>query len=286
MVARGTTTAEVKSGYGLDAETEAKMLLVAERAVKAQPVELVTTALLGHAVPSGVSADEAVQDIISEQLPRVLALRDEGRLPSLRQVDIFCERGIFELDDSRRVLQAGRDAGLAVNFHGDELAPLGGGKLAGELRAQAMSHCEETDEVGIDAMASAGTVAVLLPTTQQILKLRDPPARRMLDSGVPVALATDFNPNCHLLSMPQVMWQACTSWRMTLEEALAGATLNAAASIGMAETVGSLEVGKAGDLLVLNSSNWKSLVYQLGGERDLIRTVVKGGRAVHGDGSD
>ena len=113
-----------------------------------------------------------------------------------------------------KVLVAARDAGLRPNFHGDELSPeLKSGLLAAEVGAVAMSHCEETDEAGVDAMARAGVVAVLLPTTQQILKLKDPPARRFIEKSVPVALATDFNPNCHVLSMPLVMWQACTSWR-------------------------------------------------------------------------
>merc|ERR1712037_979525 len=176
-------------------------------------------------------------------------------------IDVFCEKGVFEIQDSQRILKAGKAAGFRVNFHGDELNPLGGAEMGAAIQAEAISHLEEISPAGIQAMASSGSVGVILPTTAYILRLKSPPVRDMINCGMVVALGTDFNP------------------KMTLNEALAAATINAAHSIGRGASHGSLQVGKVADMLVLGQQRWEHLVYQLG-SRDVIRHVVKKGTIV------
>lgn len=278
MLKHGTTTVECKSGYGLNTETEVKMLQVLHRAQSFCPIEISPTFCGAHSVPRGATAAQATEDVIHNQLPTILQLRDSGKL-NVENMDVFCEKGVFEIEDSKKILQAGRKAGLRLNFHGDELHPLGGAEMGAQLRAEAISHLEEVSSAGMVDMAAAGTVAVILPSTAYILRLRNPPVRDMINCGVIVALGTDFNPNAHCLSLPLIMHLACVNLRMTLNEALAAATINAAHSLGRSNTHGSIEVGKFGDLLVLSESRWEHLVYQLGSP-EVIRHVVKKGDVV------
>jgi imidazolonepropionase len=179
---------------------------------------------------------------------------------------VFCEKGVFERDDSRRILEAGARAGLKINFHGDELHPMQSGDLAADLHARAISHCEMLTSDDLRAMAAHTPLpifAVLLPTTKYRLKLPNPPARDMITAGVPVALGSDFNPNAHCLSMPMTMNMACVQFGMTMKEALVGATINAAASIDRADTHGSLEVGKVGDLVLMRADQWEQIIYEM-----------------------
>ncbi|TNM91585.1 hypothetical protein fugu_019965 [Takifugu bimaculatus] len=243
MLRAGTTLVECKSGYGLELQTEVKMLEVIEKG-QAQPAH-----------------------------QYLLNLLRSSR----------CAQGVFDLDATRSILQAGKELGLNINFHGDELHPMNSAQLGAELGALAISHLEEVTDEGIAAMATAGTAAVLLPTTAYILRLPQPRARAMLDAGVIVALGSDFNPNAFCCSMPIVMHLACVNMRMTMSEALAAATINAAYALGRSDTHGSLEVGKHGDLLVLNNSRWEHLIYQLGGHRELIRHVVIKGNVINTD---
>uniref|UniRef100_H3D556 Probable imidazolonepropionase n=1 Tax=Tetraodon nigroviridis TaxID=99883 RepID=H3D556_TETNG len=283
MLRAGTTLVECKSGYGLDLQTEVKMLDVIEQARRTQPINISSTYCGAHAVPRGKTVAEATEDILQVQLPRLKELMSAGAL-RVDNIDVFCEQGVFDLDATRSILQAGKDLGLNVNFHGDELHPMNSAQLGAELGALAISHLEEVTDEGIAAMATARTAAVLLPTTAYILRrLPQPRARDMLDAGVIVALGSDFNPNAYCCSMPIVMHLACVNMRMSMAEALAAATINAAYALGRSHTHGSLEVGKHGDLLVLDNSRWEHLIYQLGGHRELIRHVIIKGHLVDTD---
>jgi imidazolonepropionase len=279
MLALGTTTVEAKSGYGLECELEMRLLRVMHRSpVRAHPVELSPTYLGAHSVPKGLSSAEAATDIVDKQIPRLVELR-AANLLACENIDVFVEKGVYSIDDARRILRAGTAANLRINFHGDELNLMRSGELAEELAATAVSHLELVDDAGIDAMQRAGTVAVLLPTTAYVLRLHPPPARKMIERGVAVALGSDFNPNAHCLSMPMAMNMACVLFRMTLNEALVAATINAAASIGRGATHGSIEVGKQADFVITRpGTTWEHLIYEIGDPP--IGTVIKSGEVV------
>ncbi|KAL6054226.1 putative imidazolonepropionase [Balamuthia mandrillaris] len=278
MLQAGTTLVECKTGYGLETDTEMKMLKVLHKAKSQVPVELVTTFLGAHSVPKGKTAAEATEDILHNQLPALAGLRDKGEI-SVDLIDVFLEKGVFGLEETRQILKAGKELGLELNYHGDELSYTQAGELAGELSALAVSHLEKVSAEGISAMAKRPTFAVLLPTTAYILRLEVPPARSLIEGGVPVALGSDFNPNAHCLSMPLVMNLACVTLKMTMNEALVAATINAAGSLGKSATHGSIERGKVGDLLLIDAPRWEHLVYQLG-DPPLSR-VFKRGRLVY-----
>ncbi|KAL3048280.1 probable imidazolonepropionase [Trematomus bernacchii] len=283
MQRAGTTLVECKSGYGLDLHTELKMLQVIEEARNTLPINISSTYCGAHAVPKGKTVEEATEDILQVQLPRLKEQMSAGTL-RVDNIDVFCEEGVFDLSSTRRILQAGKDLGLNINFHGDELHPMNSAQLGAELGASAISHLEEVTDQGIAAMATARTAAVLLPTTAYILRLPQPRARDMLEAGVIVALGSDFNPNAYCCSMPIVMHLACVNMRMSMPEALAAATINAAYALGCSHTHGSLEVNKHGDLLVLNTTRWEHLIYQLGGHQELIRyVIIKGNIVVDND---
>ncbi|KAL0962902.1 hypothetical protein UPYG_G00346920 [Umbra pygmaea] len=280
MQRAGTTLVECKSGYGLELQTELKMLEVIEAARCTLPINISSTFCGAHAVPKGKTAAEATTDILQVQLPRLRERMSAGAL-QVDNIDVFCEQGVFDLASTRAILQAGLDMGLNINFHGDELHPMNSAQLGAELGALAISHLEEVSDEGIAAMATAKTAAVLLPTTAYILRLPQPRARDMLEAGVIVALGSDFNPNAYCCSMPMVMHLACVNMRMSMSEALAAATINAAYALGRSHTHGSLEVNKHGDLLVLNAPRWEHLIYQLGGHQEVIRYVVIKGNVVY-----
>lgn len=279
MQRAGTTLVECKSGYGLELQTELKMLEVIEEARNSLPINISSTYCGAHAVPKGKTVEEATEDILQVQLPRLKEKMSAGTL-RVDNIDVFCEQGVFDLSSTRSILQAGKDMGLNINFHGDELHPMNSAQLGAELGALAISHLEEVTDEGIAAMATSKTAAVLLPTTAYILRLPQPRARDMLDAGVIVALGSDFNPNAYCCSMPIVMHLACVNMKMSMPEALAAATINAAYALGRSHTHGSLEVDKHGDLLILETTRWEHLIYQLGGHQELIRYVVIKGKVV------
>ncbi|XP_056280676.1 probable imidazolonepropionase [Pseudoliparis swirei] len=279
MQRAGTTLVECKSGYGLELQAELKMLEVIEEAARTTPINISSTYCGAHAVPRGKTVAEATEDILQVQLPALKERMSAGTL-SVHNIDVFCEEGVFDLRATRSILQAGKELGLDINFHGDELHPMNSAQLGAELGALAISHLEEVTDEGIAAMATTRTAAVLLPTTAYILRLPQPRARDMLDAGVIVALGSDFNPNAYCCSMPMVMHLACVNMRMSMPEALAAATINAAYALRRSHTHGSLEVGKHGDLLVLHATRWEHLIYQLGGHQELIRYVVVKGNVI------
>jgi imidazolonepropionase len=275
MLRCGTTTAEVKSGYGLTIGSELKMLRAIRALSGTQPIELVPTFLGAHAIPIEHRSDREayVRLVVEEMIPRVAGER------LATWCDVFCEEGAFTVDESRRILEAGRRAGLGLRVHADELAPSGGARLAAELGARSADHLVHANRDAARALAAAGTVATLLPAASFYLKLgRFAPARLLIDEGVPVALGTDLNPGGGFSpSMPFAVTLACFGMGMTLEEALVAATINAACSIDRQAVVGSLEPGKQMDAVVVNGSP----VELLRAGAAAVRTVIKRGSVVH-----
>lgn len=274
MLAFGTTTAEAKSGYGLDRETELRMLRAIKALAAEQPIELTATFMGAHEVPveyRGRRADYT-KLVIDEMIPAVAA---EGLA---EWCDVFCETGVFTPEESQAILEAGRRHGLKPRIHADELGLSGGAGVAATVGARSADHLIFVDKPHARRMADAGVVATLLPAAAFFLKLgRFAPARMLIDQGVAVALATDLNPGGGFTtSMPFVMSLACFGMNMTLEEALVGATINAAAAIDRADTVGSLESGKQLDAVVVDGA----LADLIRVGAPVIRHVVKRGRIV------
>jgi imidazolonepropionase len=276
MLRHGTTTVEIKSGYGLSVAEELKLLEVARALAERGPQTIVATVLGAHAVPPEWrhAPEGYVAQVIQELLPRVAAA-DLARF-----CDVFCERGVFSVEQSRRILQAGAALGLRPKIHAEQKSAFGGTQLAAELGAVSADHLEYASEADIAALATAGTVAVLLPGAAFVLgEERLAPARALVAAGVPVALATDFNPGtCPILSMPLIIGLACLRRQLTPAEAVVAATRNAAYALGLGDDLGSLEVGKRADLVVLDAPAPGHLPYWFG--RNLVRTVVKDGRIV------
>ncbi|MCU0292521.1 MAG: imidazolonepropionase [Thermoanaerobaculaceae bacterium] len=269
----GTTTTEAKSGYGLNLPDELKQLRVLGRAAEQHPVEVVATAMPAHEVPSEWRHDpEGYVRLVVEEIHPAIAAAGlaEG-------VDVFSEKGVFSPEQTRRLLADTGRFGWRIHLHADELCNLGGAELAAELGAASASHLLHVSDAGIAALAAAGTVAVALPGVSFFLRDRFAPVRKLVEAGVPVALATDCNPgSSHTESMPQILALACMGAGLYAEEALVAATLNAAAALGRADRLGSIETGKRADLVVLDAPDPKHLVYHFG--VNLVRHVVKAGR--------
>jgi imidazolonepropionase len=284
MLRHGVTTIEAKSGYGLDLATELRLVDVAERLGREGPVDVVPTFLGAHAVPAEYrgrsdGTEAYVQSVIEEQLPGIAA---HGRA---RFCDVFCEEGVFSADQARRILDSARRLGLAPRLHADELTASGGAELAAEIGAVSADHLSAPSEAGLDALAAAATserpvVATLLPATTWFLMSDHPaPARAMIDRGIPVAIGTDFNPGTSpTASLPLAMTVACLELGLSPAEALAATTINAAYAVGLGEEIGSIEVGKAADLVLWNTPTTEEIPYWMGA--NLVRTVVKRGRIV------
>ena len=248
MLRAGTTTAESKSGYGLDTETEIRMLRVSRGLSAMQPIELSTTFMGAHEVPPEFRGRQAdyVRHVIDEMLPAAAEYAE--------WCDVFCDRGFFTPEESTAILQAGRDLGLKPRIHADELAASGGAQVAAVVGARSADHLVHATPEGMAAMAAAGVIATLLPCAAFYLKLgRFAPARELIAAGVPVALATDINPGGGFSpSMPFAMTLGCFAMGLTFEEALVAATINAAASLDRQDAIGSLEPGKQFDAVLID----------------------------------
>lgn len=273
MLAFGTTTCEAKSGYGLCLAEELKQLRAIRDLDKSHPIDLVPTFMGAHALPEEYKEDrEAYIRLICEEMIPAVAAEKLARF-----CDVFCETGVFTPEESRRILNAGKAHGLAPKMHADEIDPIGGSRMAGEVGAVSAEHLIVCPPEGIAAMAKSGTVACLLPATSLYLGAAFSPAREMVSAGVPVAMATDFNPgSCPCLNMQLVMNLGCLRYRLTPEEVLTAVTLNGAAAIGMADTVGSVEAGKLGDLVIWEAKDLNYICYRMGS--NLVGTVIKRGR--------
>ncbi len=279
MLEHGTTTVEVKSGYGLSLDAELKMLRVIARLSAHHAVDVVPTFLGAHEFPDEWREDREgyVDHLIDEVIPVVAK---EGLAEFC---DVFCEEGVFTVEQSRRLLLAAAERGLKPKLHADELHPSGGGELAAELGAISADHLVCVSEAGIRAMAAAGVIAVLLPGTTLSLGKRDfAPARRFVEAGVPVALATDCNPGSSMTeSMQIIVSLASMAMRLTPEEALVAATANAAAALNRSDSVGSIERGKLADMVVWDVDDFRAIPYHYG--INLTRHVIKRGAVVSRD---
>jgi len=256
----GTTTVEAKSGYGLTVEDELKILRVMSRLNEETPLEIVPTFLGAHAVPREMDADEYIELVIDEMLPRIAT----EKLAEF--CDVFCERGYFDVKQSRRILTAARELGLRLRIHADQLTSSGGAKLAAELEATTADHLEKTDEQGIAAMKSVGVQPVLLPGSVYALGSTDyPRAREMIETGLAVVLATDFNPGSSPTpSMPMILSVACTQMKMSPAEATTAATINAAYSLSRGSNIGSLERGKLANFSIFDCQDYREIAYWFG----------------------
>jgi len=277
MLEHGTTTIEAKSGYGLTLKDEVKCLQVVKKLNETHPLDLVSTFLGAHAVPpeysDGEQADRYVDLIIDKMIPKVASRK------LAEFCDVFCEKGVFSISQSKRILLRGKEYGLKPKVHADEMTQFGGAELAAEVGAVSAEHLLFASEKGLKKMAKRGVVAVLLPAaafTLMTAKYAD--ARKMISMGVPVALGTDFNPSCWVENQQLIIALACRQMRMTPAEALTAATINAAHAINRARDVGSLEPGKKADVVVLNIPSHEFLGYRFG--VNLVEKVIKDGKLV------
>lgn len=256
----GTTTLESKSGYGLTLEDELKILRVMKRLNQETLLEIVPTFLGAHAVPRKMHADEYVDLVVDEMLPRVTS----GNLAEF--CDVFCERNYFNVDQSRRILSAAKKLGLKLRIHADQLSNSGASTLATELKTTTADHLEETDVRGIALLKSAGVQPVLLPGSVYALgSTHYPRARQMVEAGLSVVIATDFNPGSSPTpSMPMILSLACTQMKMSPAEAISASTINAAYSLGRGDQIGSLERGKFANFAIFDCEDYRELAYWFG----------------------
>ncbi len=261
MLRHGTTTAEIKTGYGLSMKSEITMLDAIQDVEKEHFVDVVPTFMPAHAIPPEFKEDRiGYVRLITEKMIPYVAKRNLARY-----CDVFCEVGYFSIDETREILSIAKNNGMQVKMHAEELSDTGGTELAVELGAVSVDHLEHISERGIEALRSSHTVAVLLPGVSFFLNHSYAPARVLIDAGIPVAIASDFNPgSCMSFSIPLMMTIACTHMRMTPEEAITASTLNAAAAIGMSDRVGSIEVGKKADIVLFDVPNYRFIPYFFG----------------------
>ena len=276
MLRMGVTTMEAKSGYGLDKETELRQLEVAKRLDEMQPIDVISTYLGAHDIAPEYQGDPDgyIDFIIREMLPIV---KERGLA---RNVDIFTEKNVFDLEQSRRLLTAARDMGFATKMHADEIYPLGGAGLAADLGCLSADHLLKISDKDINKMAKSHTVSTLLPLTAFSLMDDYAPARKMIDAGCAVALASDLNPgSCFSCSIPLMIALATIYMHMSVEEAVTALTINAATALGLQDEIGSIEEGKAGDVVILRYPSYKFLSYHFG--MNIVETTVKGGIPYH-----
>ena len=285
LAAHGTTTLELKSGYGLSLDDELKALRVIRRLAVASPLRIISTFLGAHEIPLEYRAaprtrDEYVALLVNEMIPRVAA-------ESLAAfADVFCEPGVYTVAESRRILTAARAAGLGIKLHADELEPGGGAELAAELGATSADHLAAVSDGGIKALAAAGTVATLLPGTMMFLgRTKQAPARAFIDAGAAVALATDFNPGTSpTVNFPLMLTLGVSQLRLTVSEAVVAATVNGAAALGLAYETGQIAPGMSADLALFDIGDIRELPYWYGDHR-CTRSWVRG-IACHGPDGD
>jgi len=275
MLSFGVTTVEGKSGYGLDFDTEIKQLETMKKLGKVHPIDIVSTFLGAHAVPKEYKGNEDafIDYVIDEVMPTVV----EKELAEF--CDIFCEKSVFSVEQSRKLLTKAKEMGLKLKLHADEIVQLGGAELSAELGAISADHLLQASDEGLALMAEKGIVATLLPGTAFSLKADYARGRYMIDNGLSVALATDLNPgSCFTESIPLIFALATLYMKLTTEEAINAFTINAAASLDRADSIGSIDVGKKADIIVLEFPSYKFIPYHIG--VSTVEKVVKNGNLV------
>lgn len=275
MLAFGVTTVEGKSGYGMDKETELKQLEVMKALNEKHDVDVVSTFLGAHATPAEYKGreDDFIDYLIRQVMP---AVKERGLAEFC---DIFCEKNVFDIEQSRRYLQAAKNMGFKLKVHADEIVSFGGAELAAELRAVSADHLLQASDKGIEMMRDNNVVSTLLPCTAFSLKEHYARGRYMIDSGCAVALATDLNPGSSFTcSIPLTFALACIYMQLSPEEAVTALTINGAAAVGRADKIGSIDIGKQGDLIILEFPSYKFLPYNIG--MNIVETVVKKGQIV------
>lgn len=277
MLSKGVTTIEAKSGYGLSLQDEMKILKVMKALQEVHPIEIVPTFLGAHTIPREFrdARTRYIDLLTKEMIPRVA----QERLAEF--CDVFCEEKAFTLEESKKILETGKGYGLKPKIHADQLSPGGGAELAAEVNAFSADHLEHISQTGIERMAEKGVTAVLLPGASFFLSMKKfPPAREMIQKGVYVSLATDLNPGSSMTeSLPLMMTMGCTMYKMVPKEVIQGTTIHAARSMGRENEIGSLEVGKQADILLLAIPNYRYLPYHFG--VDHVEVVIKKGRIVY-----
>lgn len=275
MLEFGTTTVEAKSGYGLTIDAELKQLQVIRELNELHPIDIIPTFLVHTTPPEFSSSQSYVDFVISDMLSRMRGMAE--------YCDIFCEQDVFDIEQSRQVLSAAQNLGFKLKIHADQLNDTGGAQLAASLRATSASHLDHISRVGIEAMADSGTIGVLIPGASFFLGSDTyPPASDMISRGVAVALATDFNPgSCPTESMQIILTLACLHMNMSPVQAICAATINAAHALERGDTIGSLEVGKQADIIILDVLNYKFIPYHFGVNN--VQTVIKKGVIVYSD---
>ncbi len=277
MIEHGVATFEIKSGYGLDTETELKQLRVIKKLMENMPVDIKATFLGAHEIPPEYREDKEkyIEILINEMLP---AAKEQG---IAEYCDIFCEEGVFDVEESRRILTKAKELGFKIRMHADELTPLGGAELAAELGAKSADHLVHISDKGIDAMVSKNVVFVMLPgTTFFLMSQKYAPAKKIAERGGIVALSTDFNPgSSYTHSMPMIITLACLNMGLTIEQAINAATINAAYSLDLHNKTGSIHKGKQADLIFLDIPSYKFLVYNYGVNH--VSAVMKKGKVIY-----
>jgi imidazolonepropionase len=269
----GTTTLETKSGYGLTTESEMKQLRAIEILNDDHPLDIIPTFLGAHAIPPEYNdkREKYVDLIVSDMIPKIA----KDRLAEF--CDVFCEEGIFSIKQARKILKTAIRYGLKPQIHVDEIVDTNGALLASEIRAIQASHLLKSNEKGLKAMAETGVIATLLPGTPFCLMLNEyAPARKMIEMEIPVAIATDLNPNCWTESMQMIITLGCYNMKLSPAEALTSATINAACALQKQDVIGSLEIGKKADLIVFDTPNHEFLPYHFG--VNLASKVIKNGK--------
>ena len=272
MLTEGTTTVEIKSGYGLNEKDEIKMLDAINDLAEECLMDIVPTFLGAHAVPPEFKDNSnGYVDLICARMLPYIAQRNLAKC-----CDAFCEEGYFSLEQCRRIFQTAKSLGMSIKIHADQFTQCGASKLAAEMGALSADHLDHIDDGGIEAMKQSGTIATLLPGVSFFLHNDYPPARKIIDAGIPLTIATNFNPgSCMSYSMPMMMTIACTQMSISPEEAITASTLNGAAALGLSKKLGSIEVGKQADIVLYNIPNYRYLVYHYGTNH--VAKVIKHG---------
>jgi len=272
MLKQGTTTVEIKSGYGLNEDAEIKLLYIINELGDEGLMNIVPTFLGAHAIPEEFKENpDGYVDLICQRLLPYVANHKLAKF-----CDAFCESGYFSVEQCRRIFETAKSLGLGIKIHADQLSQIGASKLAVEMGAISADHLEKIDDAGISALKQSGTIAVIIPGTSFFLNCEYAPARKIIDSGIPLAIASNFNPgSCMSHSMPLMMTIACTQMSLTPEEAICAATINGAAALGLSNTLGSIEAGKQADIVLFNVPNYRYLMYHYG--IDHVAKLIKHG---------